>query len=403
MSGRRQKRRSRCHARSDQHPAGQERTTRRRRLLPASIAVSTAEGHRGVRRAAGRSDRSRSTTKTCGRTRSSTATPRPSQPVTAARSTGTRPRRRRARPSVDDLRPASRPAARRQQPGHHLARALASPPRRGAEGRRHRRAPRVHCEPTRPGSQRKEHDADEPRRENSAAIADEHLDAAARRSPDQVGHRRARPRPVAWEAFRLANSAMWNQRARSSGFAPASRHPSPDAGGQPRMATVPARVHPAVPRGLVDRAHHGPRDRRPAVVPDRRRQDRGLPRADRVHRLPPAHSDNETGDGVTVLMRYTLRLLTIQQFDRAAAADLLLRADPTRNDPRSASAESRSGSGSARRDTPTRSTRRGTRSTGSETSRTSTRKPRPAHACPWCGATLDRLAVRDHRPSRDDA
>ena len=27
---------------------------------------------------------------------------------------------------------------------------------------------------------------------------------------------------------------------------------------------------------------------------------------------------NEVGDGVTVLMRYTLRLLTIQQFDRAA-------------------------------------------------------------------------------------
>ena len=67
---------------------------------------------------------------------------------------------------------------------------------------------------------------------------------------------------------------------------------------------------PAAPR---------PRDCRLAVLPDRRRQDGSLSRPRRlVDRVPSAHDSGMLGAGVAVIMRYTLRLLTLDQLSRAA-------------------------------------------------------------------------------------
>jgi hypothetical protein len=59
-----------------------------------------------------------------------------------------------------------------------------------------------------------------------------------------------------------------------------------------------------------------PRDGRADLLPDRRRQDRGLPRRHRVHPAPRrlrGQTRPDGGLGVAVILRYTLRLLTLDQ------------------------------------------------------------------------------------------
>ncbi len=120
--------------------------------------------------------------------------------------------------------------------------------------------------------------------------------------------------PAALRAFRFANRAMGLQRVhsihaeqvrrgtRKADRASGSRHPE-----EPELVPVPARVHPAEParpsptRSTATAAIRPEAVCRPAVVPDRRRQDRGVPRADGVHAGAPAAA----GGGRRALRRRT--------------------------------------------------------------------------------------------------
>ena len=84
-----------------------------------------------------------------------------------------------------------------------------------------------------------------------------------------------------------------------------------------------------------------PRDRRPAVLPDRRRQDRGLPRPRRVRdRASPAHATRAcSAPASAVIMRYTLRLLTLDQLAARGRPRLRARADAA--DPKNVDAKGR--------------------------------------------------------------
>ena len=129
------------------------------------------------------------------------------------------------------------------------------------------------------------------------------------------------------------------------------------------MAAVPARVPADEPAG--HRQSRGPRARGggPAVLPDRRRQDRGLPRASRRSRWCCAGcaTRGSRSAGVSVLMRYTLRLLTLDQLARAATLVCALELERQKDvDAARRRGRSRSGCGSARRRRRTGWGRRGT-------------------------------------------
>ena len=89
----------------------------------------------------------------------------------------------------------------------------------------------------------------------------------------------------------------------------------------------------SISAGLTDKTHRRPRARRPPVLPDRRRQDRGLSRARRLRHRPSAAVVPAAcwAPASRVIMRYTLRLLTLDQLSRAAGvvcALELMRTDP---------------------------------------------------------------------------
>ena len=116
-------------------------------------------------------------------------------------------------------------------------------------------------------------------------------------------------------AFRFMNLAV----------ARAARRRYAGAGGDPAgiartaVAALPACLHPAECRRTGRPHARRPRDRRSAVFPNRRRQDRSLSRPCGVRDRPSAiDRPGVLGAGVAVIMRYTLRLLTLDQLARAA-------------------------------------------------------------------------------------
>ena len=156
---------------------------------------------------------------------------------------------------------------------------------------------------------------------------------------------------------------------------------------------------------LTDPAHAIPQrrrgQRRAAVLPDRRRQDRGVPRPGGVHvRDPPTprqvvDTDDgalDGGDGVAVLMRYTLRLLTSQQFQRAAALVCAAELHPARRPGDVGDEPFRIGLwvGDSVSPEVLRRTRRRRSKRRERTTRQAYRLDGPAAAaCPWCGTKID--------------
>jgi hypothetical protein len=193
--------------------------------------------------------------------------------------------------------------------------------------------------------------------------------------------------PVAWEAFRLANRAMWNQRARAVWLRDGKPAPEPEMDGPYEWRPFQLAFILQCLRGIVEPRH----------------SDRGI--ADLLW-FPTGGGKTEAylgliaftvflrrlrrtpGDGVTVLMRYTLRLLTIQQFDRAAlmiaCCETIRRADDRlgmtpiqvglwvgRGGSPNTLAEARAAIDRLRNDLPVEEA-----------------NPVQLHSCPWCGAQL---------------
>ncbi|MFC9341169.1 helicase-related protein [Streptomyces sp. NPDC057020] len=99
------------------------------------------------------------------------------------------------------------------------------------------------------------------------------------------------------------------------------------------------------------------------------------------------------GGGVTVLMRYTLRLLTLQQFERASILICAMEELRRRNEGELGTEEISIGMWVGKSATPNTlesAAERLTRVAGGQTLQTE--NPVQLHACPWCGAGLDASA-----------
>jgi hypothetical protein len=193
--------------------------------------------------------------------------------------------------------------------------------------------------------------------------------------------------PVAWDAFRLANRAMWNQRARADWLRKGKPTVEPDMNGSYLWRPFQLGFILQCLRGIVDPGH---RDRE---IADLLWFPTGGGKTEAYLGLIAftvflRRLRNKSGDGVTVLMRYTLRLLTIQQFDRAAlliACCEQIRLDDTRlgSTPISVAlwvgkggspntlAEARTAIDRLRNDLSVEEA-----------------NPVQLHVCPWCGARL---------------
>ncbi|MGW6485848.1 helicase-related protein [Streptomyces sp. NPDC055056] len=198
-----------------------------------------------------------------------------------------------------------------------------------------------------------------------------------------------RIKPELMRAFRLANRAMADQRARSA-WVKGGRHGSPDpTAGRWRPFQI-AFVLLCV-AGIDDPEH---RDRQ---ISDLLWFPTGGGKTEAYLGLIAFTSflrrlrKGVNGGGVTVLMRYTLRLLTLQQFERAAIL-LCAMENMRRHTPDLGREEFSVGMWVGRSATPNllaEADEKLGELRANLDKRLATENPVQLHACPWCGTRLD--------------
>ncbi|MFF1404614.1 helicase-related protein [Streptomyces sp. NPDC058294] len=223
---------------------------------------------------------------------------------------------------------------------------------------------------------------------------------ACREALDRIreGIELLRTKPDLMRAFRLANRAMADQRARSV-WVKSGRVGAPDpAAGRWRPFQIAFVL--LCTAGIDDPEHH---DRR---VSDLLWFPTGGGKTEAYLGLIALTSflrrlrKGADGGGVTVLMRYTLRLLTLQQFERAAIL-LCAMEHMRRRTPELGREEFSIGMWVGRSATPNTVAEAGRKLDELRVNlgkRLATENPVQLHACPWCGTRLD---ARDYEADED--
>lgn len=193
----------------------------------------------------------------------------------------------------------------------------------------------------------------------------------------------------AWRAFTLANQAMHHQRARATWHEQGRPAPGPELAGWHAWRPFQLAFILTCITGIVDPEHA---DRGAADLlwfptgGGKTEAYLGLIAFTIFHRRL---RDGADGDGVAVVMRYTLRLLTIQQFERAAL--LMCCCEVVRADRPELGEETFSiGLWVGRQGTPNTlkdadEALQKMRADGQEPHEGN---PRQLHRCPWCGSSL---------------
>ncbi|WP_327395580.1 helicase-related protein [Streptomyces phaeochromogenes] len=214
---------------------------------------------------------------------------------------------------------------------------------------------------------------------------------ACREALDRIreGIELLRTKPDLMRAFRLANRAMADQRARSA-WVKNGRVGAPDpASGRWRPFQI---AFVLLCLAGIDDPNHRDRD-----VSDLLWFPTGGGKTEAYLGLIALTSflrrirGGADGGGVTVLMRYTLRLLTLQQFERAAIL-LCAMEHMRRHTPELGHEEFSIGMWVGRSATPNTLTVAGQKLDELRRSldkRLATENPVQLHACPWCGTRLD--------------
>ncbi len=196
----------------------------------------------------------------------------------------------------------------------------------------------------------------------------------------------------AWEAFTLANRAMLDQRSRSDWLKkdPDKRPAEPEKDDSQRWRPFQLAFILQCIDGIAD-ADSGDREITDLLwFPTgggKTEAYLGLIAFTAFHRRLTSATDN--GGGVTVLMRYTLRLLTTQQFERAAQLITACEAI-RRNDKRLGSHPISIGLWVGEAASPnSRSDARKALDKIRNGARLEEGNPIQLHACPWCGLKLE--------------